>query len=227
MIVSIGEAGLDGLLTSQVRNLFLLSSNEAATLRDLVPVGLERAERCFKEIANKYYCQDSGVVRFDPYHSGQYSIFLYYLSRAAWSAGEASLADRLYLLNKTLSCCDLYHQIELPDVFFVEHPVGSVMGRARFGNYLVIQQNCTVGGNNDSYPVLGEYVWLFANSAVIGDARIGSNVFVAANALVKDDVIPDNTIVFGTSPNLILKPKPSAYFHSRSPFRVHRDTAAS
>jgi hypothetical protein len=34
---------------------------------------------------------------------------------------------------------------------------------------------------------------------------------------------PFNTIVFGTSPKLILKHRPSEYFYGRSPFKAHRN----
>ena len=43
------------------------------------------------------------------------------------------LADKLYYLNKMMNGVDLYHQIELPAVWGCEHPMGSIMGRATFG----------------------------------------------------------------------------------------------
>ena len=68
---------------------------------------------------------------------------------------------------------------------------------------------------------MGEFVWLFANASVIGRSRIGNNVFLAANSLVKDEDVPDNTVL-GASPHLTLKHKPSDYFLARSPFRAHQ-----
>ena len=110
----------------------------------------------------------------------------------------------------------------------MEHPMASVMGRAKYSNYFAFQQGCTVGGNRDAfgvvhYPVLGEYVWMFANATVIGRSRIGDNVFLAAGAYVKDTNVPDNTIVFGQSPKLVLKTLPADFFYARSPFREHHD----
>ena len=40
---------------------------------------------------------------------------------------------------------------------------------------------------------------------MIGDTTIGDNVIISANAFVKDEVIPSGSIVFGQSPNLIVK----------------------
>lgn len=45
------------------------------------------------------------------------------------------------------------------------------------------------------------------NTAIIGDSHIGDNVTLGAGALVKDTDIPPNSLVFGQSPNLIIKKK--------------------
>ncbi len=54
-------------------------------------------------------------------------------------------------------------------------------------------------------------------------SNIGDNVFISAGAFVKDQDIPNNTIVFGKSPNLILKQKPSEYFYESSLFKCHKN----
>lgn len=66
-------------------------------------------------------------------------------------------------------------------------------------------QGCTVGGDHNTYPVIGHHVRLFANSTVLGESHIGNNVWIGAGALVKNTDIPDNSLVFGQSPNLIIK----------------------
>ncbi|AWI79969.1 transferase [Parazoarcus communis] len=217
---------LNELLCKQIRNNFFLSEKDIVDVSYAVNLALLRTNKCFVENNNKYYWSDSGEVVFNPFHSGQYSIFLYFASQEAVKCNNRSLADRIYYLNKMLNGCDIYYEVMLPDVFFLEHPVASVMGRASYGNYFVFQQGCTVGGNHGYYPRFGEFVWLFANATVIGNTSIGSNVFVSAGTLVKDEVVPDNTIVFGQSPNLILKTKPSEYFYKSSPFKAHNEILA-
>lgn len=224
MIITIGEEGLTALLARQLSN-FLCGHQECQALAVALPDALRRTEACFRNITNKYYWTTQGELSFDPYHSAQYGIFLYYLSSSVSRSGDLSLANKIYYLNKSLNAWDVYHQVELPGVFFAEHPVGSVIGRASFQDYLVVQQGCTIGGNRGVYPSLGKYVWLFANSAVIGSSKIGSNVFISAGSLVLDEDVPDDTIVFGRSPNLILKRQPTAYFHERSPFKEHTSGA--
>ncbi len=222
MKITVGRKHLLEIITTQLNNNFLLTASERKLLVQSLPAALDACQSCFAEITNKYYSDEKGLAVFSPYHSGQYCIFLYTLSHLLCQrCGASALTDKIYYLNKMLNGCDLFHEVSLPAVWFIEHPVGSVLGRATYGNYLVFQQGCTVGANKDTYPTLGEYVWLFANASIIGACCIGSNVFVAAGAQVVDADIPDNTIVFGRSPHLTLKSKPAEYFWQRSPFRVH------
>lgn len=125
------------------------------------------------------------------------------------SEPESRLADKVYYLNKMLNGCDLYHQVELPKFFRLDHPVGSVMGRAVYGEGFMFAQNCTVGNNKGIYPIIGENVRMCAYSSILGNCKIGNNVILGAHAAVKDTDIPDNSIVFGQSPNLILKKQKS------------------
>ena len=53
----------------------------------------------------------------------------------------------------------------------------------------------------DSYPVFRGRDSLFYSQCHIGD-----NVKVGAGCLVKDQDVPANSLVFGQSPNLIIKP---------------------
>lgn len=222
MNITIGIDKLTELLLTQLRNNFLCDEAEARLICSVLPAALAKLQYCFAESGNKYYRSEDGGVIFNPYHSAQYSIFLYYLSHLLWSQNQAEqLASKMYLLNKMLSGCDLFYQVKLPDIFLMDHPVGTVLGRANYGNYLMFQQGCTVGGNKGVYPQLGEYVWLFAGATVIGASKLGNNVFVSAGAYIKDAEIPDNTLVFGRSPELVLKQNPSSYFHQQSPFRKH------
>lgn len=151
-------------------------------------------------------CGEVKKTYFNPFHSCQYTIFLYYYARIIAMQTEGRLlADKLYYLNKMMNGVDLYHQIELPAVWGCEHPMGSIMGRATFGEYFFFYQGCTVGGDHNTYPVIGHHVRLFANSTVLGESHIGNNVWIGAGALVKNTDIPDNSLVFGQSPNLIIK----------------------
>lgn len=169
---------------------------------------LDRVEKCFAVTNNKYYHDKNGQVAFSVFHSGQYSIFLYYLANTIHRSGENPLlATKVYYLNKILHSVDWYHEIELPEYWAVEHPLGSVLGRAKYSNGFYIYQGCTVGGNKGKYPTIGKNVILYSNVTVLGDTYIGDNVIVSTGTTIKDERVPDNCMVFGKSPNLEIKSK--------------------
>lgn len=179
---------------------------------------LARCEVCFSHLTNKYYSDKEGNVTFSHLHSAQYCEFLYFLSREAVYRGKEGLASAAYLLNKTINAIDIFYEVELPSVFAVEHPVGTVLGRAHYGEMLHVSQNVTVGNNHGVYPTFGKRVVLHFGSSVIGRSSIGDNVEVAANAYIKDEVIPSNCIVFGASPNLVVKRRSEDEMLSRIDF---------
>ena len=116
-----------------------------------------------------------------------------------------SVCDKLYALNKAMSSVDLFYQVALPDIFTFDHPFGAVMGRASYSDYFTFSQGCTVGNNRGVYPRFGQSVFMLSDSKIIGDCEIGSNVIIGANTYIKDTNVPDNSLVFGQSPNLVIK----------------------
>lgn len=191
-----------------MNNLLIFdSTTDRQVLEKTVNTVLIRLEHNFKFNKNKYY-QKNGLVYFDPFHSDQYSVFLYYLSNTIWREFKNhSLANRVYYLNKILHSVDLFFEVELPDIFSLGHPVGSVMGRAKYSDFICFSQNCTVGNNQNIYPTFGKHVVLFSGATVIGNCNIGENCLISANSYIKDTDIPCNSIVFGSSPSLIIKQK--------------------
>jgi hypothetical protein len=122
--------------------------------------------------------------------------------------GELGVATKTYLLNKALNGADVFYEIELPEVFWLAHAVGSVLGRAKYGNRLVVMQGCTIGNKGGVYPVLGDGVVMGANSTVLG-GRIGSSVCIGAGCLAVGEEIPDAHVALGRTPNLKLLDKVS------------------
>lgn len=126
-------------------------------------------------------------------------------TRFTVGGGVRSVCDKVYALNRALSSADLYYEVELPNIFTFDHPLGAVMGRAKYSDYFTFSQGCTVGNNHGIYPRFGRRVFMMSDSKVIGDCKVGDNVVIAANAYVRDQDIPGNSLVFGASPNLIIK----------------------
>lgn len=206
MIISPSFETLDKLIRHQVHSLFLLDEIESELISNSLNEALNKTERSFSQSSNKYYKRD-GQVFFSIYHSGQYCIFLYFLSRQIFldNPGNSTLADKIYYLNKSLNGLDLFYEIKMPEAFQLDHPVGSVMGRATYGNNFTFAQLCTVGNNHGVFPTIGENVTMLSGSKILGNCIIGANVIVSANTYIKDTDIPANSLVFGSSPNLTIK----------------------
>lgn len=215
MISNYDLSKLPDLICHQLESFFPLSIKEKILLHSSFPIVIEREEKCLERVDNKYFHRN-GHTFFSPFHSGEWLIMLYYwgntLSTKLSLTDECNkenvnkiLADKIYYLNKILHAVDIYHEVELPDSFFLEHPVGTVLGRAIYKDGFMAYQNCTVGGNKGYYPSLGENFKMMSGSKILGKSVVGNNVTLAANAYVKDTDIPDNATVFGTSPNLIIK----------------------
>lgn len=171
-----------------------------------LPQALERVEYCFSRSKAKYFQKD-GEAFFSPLMTDQYAMFLYFLANTIYNeTANVGLADRLYALNKMLHGIDVFYQVELPKVFLFVHSVGTVLGRAKYGEGLVVYQGVTVGGNMKlDYPSIGKGVALFSNCSVIGAAVLGDDVAVSARSVILNDVIPAGQVCFGQHPNVQCK----------------------
>lgn len=209
----ISKMGMLSLVKRQLLSFFpSLTSEEEQQLKLSVERAIEVSVKNFSNSENKYFSSivdGEHIIKFDAYHSIQWMIFLYYLSHDLYSK-SLSLCDRVYYLNKIMHSVDLFYAIDLPEVWGAEHPLGSVMGRAKYSNGFFFYQGCTVGGTRDKegnlyYPELEENVKMYANSSILGRCHIGRNAQIGAGALVKNQDVPADSIVFGQSPNLIFK----------------------
>ena len=191
------EQGKIGELVCHQLSAYWLDFDEKK-VKDNVPYALERIENDFKG------CAMNRV--FSPIHSVSWAVFLYYLSNSIYIQGGGMEADLVYYLNKIMHANDWYYEIQLPNHFLAEHPVGSVLGRAKYGDYLFVYQGTTIGGNRKNgkpcYPHLGKNVLLYANSTLLGNTLIGNNVIISADTYLINEVIPDNCIVFGRTPDI-------------------------
>jgi len=202
---SLNAEKLTAYVARQLENFFPDGTVAASDLRPALEDALDRLERCFTGVKVKYY-RDGGDILFDHLHTDQYAAFLYLLSNSILRRnGNPRLAGKVYALNKTLHGLDIFYEVELPEIFCFQHPVGTVLGRAKYSNYLFVYQRCSTGAKAGVYPRLGEGVVLFPGSAVIGDCAVGENVWLSAGTLVMSQDIPGSHIVFGTSPKIVLK----------------------
>jgi serine O-acetyltransferase len=200
---SLPAAELARYLAVQIERAF--PDGRRHELRAVVDTALTRVEHAFGHIVLRGYSRN-GEATFSHLQGDQYAVFLYFASHAAWRDAEnEDLASRLFLLNKSLNGLVCMYDTVLPDVFVLVHTVGTVLGKANYGNYFVAAQNVTVGTDRDQRPTFGERVVLYGGSTVIGAARIGNRVTVATNAVVRSCEIPSRSIVAGAAPELVVK----------------------
>jgi serine O-acetyltransferase len=193
---------------TQLNNLFPADGlqTDIDKLMVIMPSALERLHPIILAVRNF----DSS--EFNHLHTLQYATFLYLLGREQWAVDSGdSLADRIFCLNRALNSLDLYVAVKMPEVFFISHGLGSVLGAAQYGTRFVAFQNVTVGRIGDDKPVIGENVVLYPGSAVTGNAVIGDSCVLSAGAHVHNLVVPANTLVIGRGRDLVFEPRKRDY----------------
>ena len=170
-------------------------------LRESYSLALERTEYCFSRINLKGYGKGRKAY-FSHLHSDQYSQFLYFLSNSIWKLQPdyEDVSRKLILLNRALNGCWFSYKGNLPKVFLLSHPVGTVLGNAAYGEYAVFNQDVTVNSQTDEYGKLhghiGDFLFMSAGSKIIGDDKIGNNVTLGVGTTVYKREVKDNTLIF-------------------------------
>jgi serine O-acetyltransferase len=198
---------LASYVTRQVNRLF---DDGQPVLEDdvlaLLPQVLGRLEHCFAHINNKYFFDGTSAV-FNHLHGDQYSMFLYLLCNTAYNAGaNIGVPTKFFLLNKSLHGIDAFYEVELPSIFLFVHPIGTVLGRGQYADYLLVYQRCGVGSNHDIYPTLGPYTTLRPGSAVLGQCTLGRNNTLAAESLLLDRDLSNDSVYIGNPRDFVLRP---------------------
>ena len=52
-----------------------------------------------------------------------YNFLYFFANTISQDTDNRLLADKLYYLNKIMNGCDLYHEVNLPHYFTLDHPV--------------------------------------------------------------------------------------------------------
>lgn len=216
MNLSLTPKELTGLLSKQLEYHFPVPNRvQLLSLSKIVNQGIERLEYCFSRIKLKYYHDENGCS-FNHLHSDQYSKFLYFVSREAYLIGEKEIYEKCSYLNKIMNGVDLYGHIEMPDIFLLVHPLGSIFGRAEYGNFMIFYQGVTIGGKHETdgikYPKFSERTACFSNSSIIGKVASGKNVIFGANSSIIGGTYIDNSLVLGSYPNNMIKSHNNSIF---------------
>ena len=165
-------------------------------------VNLLNFKKIYNEACEKYiFClsQKKKLKHFPESlirHSDEYCSFLLFLARQAFLSGKIKLATCSYLINRRMNSFDCFYTRVIPDIFHLEHPIGSIIGNSKLKNFLVIYQGVTIGTNlKSAAPSIGENVVLFPNSRVIGSTKIGKNCAIGAGVQIYNEIISENSSV--------------------------------
>lgn len=210
MILTLDNLDGDSIYECVMRrasSFFKFSKVEEEQLATSLPRALARLEACLAGNSGRYYGVTESEVHFDVLNTDHFCTFLYFLANELHRQNPASQAQtKISYLNKILHGIDLFHFIELPSVFKLGHPVGTVLGRATYGENLSITQGVTIGSNRGKYPVIGHDVSIHPGAMILGNCNIGPRVRIAAGSLILDRDIPSDSLVVGRHPNLRIIP---------------------
>ena len=105
----------------------------------------------------------------------------------------------------------LYFGIEnLAPKLYIQHGFSTIISAKSVGEECWINQQVTIGFEQDRQPVIGNHVRICAGAIIIGDVTIGDNSIVAAGAVVTKD-IPPGEIWGGVPARFIKKVKGSSF----------------
>ena len=145
------------------------------------------------------------------FENGYQAVVLYRVSHWFKSRGVPFFGPLFHRLSIFLTGVDIDPSSEIGPGLRIGHGVGLVVGgQSRIGADAVLLQGVTIGGTNprhrDEMPVLGDRVFVGAGACIIGNLRIGDDVFIGVNAVVARDVT-DGCKVVSSATIKILEPE--------------------
>ena len=164
-------------------------------------IDLNKFEKIYNLTCQRYlYCLAKKNHKHFPKnllkHADEYTSFLVFLAREAYKNKLQEVAESAYLINRRMNSFDCFYTREMPDIFHLEHPVGSIIGQAKMKNFLVIYQGVNIGGNlKHDYPSINEGVVLFPRSSILGSCNICSNSAIGAGVQIYNENIQKNSAV--------------------------------
>ena len=169
-------------------------------LRMLVDTTMQRMQESLSKVK---LCSHK---TFNIYQSDLYAQFLYLLSNTIWNTlGDREYASRVFCLNKALNGINCMYDTKLPTKFLFIHTVGTVLGKAKYGEYLVVCQNVTVGTHRECRPILGDGIYIGPYSSIVGDCRVGNWTTLSIRSELFNRSTSQNSVVVGLGDNALIK----------------------
>ena len=146
--LSLSPIRLVDYLVSQINSTFPDSNKlKVDHIMPSVSESLRRLEHSFSYVNNKYFF-DGSCCNFNHLNGDQYAMWLYILSNELYKNNSPKdVCEKIFLLNKQLHACDIFYEVDLPSIFLLVHPMGTVLGRGNYSDFFVAYQRCGVGSN--------------------------------------------------------------------------------
>ena len=143
------------------------------------------------------------------------TVKLYRIGHFFHKCGFVKVAKSISYLNRVLFGGWIPSSAEIGENFKCGYGgIGVVIHNdTKIGNNCVIAQNVTIGRKfrDEKVTVIGNDVYIGANSVVFGEITIGNNVIIGAGSVVDKDV-PDNSTEFGNPMRIIESDRRNIYY---------------
>ena len=226
MNMSLSKDELYTYLEKQLNNFFPDTSIvlKRTVMKSTFDLALERLEYCLDSISIRGYHDENGNSKFSHLHADQYATFIWFLSNTIWKCEEnEDICCRLLQLNRVLHQIFISYKCCLPKHFFLGHPIGTILGNAQYGEYLVVMQNVTVNTPptdfGDEPLKLGKGCFLGAYSKIIGNKSVGNYVSMGINTMVYQKSIPDNSVVINSGNECIVRERKHKFCRAQQYFK--------
>lgn len=206
MRMTLGQYELGAYISKQLNTFFPDKIIITSEILGFVESALIRMAINLSHHKYSLYSNNDSSIEFSHLHSNQYAMFLWILSNTVYrSSGNLNLATKLFYLNKALHSIECMYDAELPEIFYFSHTVGLVLGKAKYSNFLVVSQGCTIGQHHGIYPKIGEWFMLGAGASVIGNCSIGDHVTIGSNTNIFEAELASNTTSYIKSGEVVTR----------------------
>lgn len=140
-------------------------------------------------------------------YSGLHAVMYHRCAHMLYENGHSFAARLVSQHARFITGIEIHPGAQIGNGLFIDHGSGVVIGETTvIGDNCTIYQGVTLGGTGKDtgkrHPTLGDNVLVGAGARVLGPVKIGSNVKIAAGAVVLCD-IPDDCTAVGVPAHIV------------------------